>query len=79
MRGMRIATWNIERPKNDTSPSSQRVLAKLREVAADIWILTESHDAIVPDPDFHALSTPTVPAAPIHHDEGEHKTTIWTR
>ncbi len=76
---MRVATWNVERPKNGASPRSQRILAQIREVAADLWILTETHDAIRPGPGYHAASTPTVPAAPIHHDEGEHKTTIWSR
>jgi len=76
---MRIATWNVERPKSSTAPRSQRVLNKFREIAADIWILTETHDAIVPGPDYQSASTPTVPAPPISHADGEHKTTIWSR
>lgn len=76
---MRIATWNIERPKNNTAPRSQRVLSKLREIAADIWILTETHDAICPVPDYHGASTPTVTEPPLYHTVGEHKTTIWSR
>jgi endonuclease/exonuclease/phosphatase family metal-dependent hydrolase len=76
---MRIATWNVERSTNDTSPRSQRVLTRLPEIKADIWILTETRDAITPGPNFHAASTPTVTASPIFHKEGEHKTTIWSR
>ncbi len=76
---MRIATWNVERPKNAHSPRSQHILAKLREVEADIWILTETHEAIAASADYHTTSTPTVTSAPIFHQQGEHKTTIWSR
>jgi hypothetical protein len=76
---MRIATWNVERPKSDTSPRSQRVLQKIHDVAADIWILTETHDTIRPDGGNYAVSTATVPDPPIYHAAGEHKTTIWSR
>jgi endonuclease/exonuclease/phosphatase family metal-dependent hydrolase len=76
---MRIATWNIERPKNSTSPQSQRVLSKIQEIEADIWILTETHDAICPGSGYYAASTPTVTESPIYHAVGEHKTTIWSR
>lgn len=76
---MRIATWNVERPKGNTAPRSQRVLNKIQEIAADIWILTETHDAICPGPVYHDASTPTVSEPPILHATGEHKTTIWSR
>lgn len=76
---MRIATWNVERPKSNTAPRSQRVLNKIQEIAADIWILTETHDAINPGPDYYVASSLNVPNAPILHAEGEHKTTIWSR
>jgi len=76
---IRIATWNIERPRNDTGLRSQRILSRLLEVKADIWILTETHDAVTLGADFHSSSTPTITASPIFHQEGEHKTTIWSR
>lgn len=76
---MRIATWNVERPASSTAPRSQRLLAKVQEIAADIWVLTETHDAICPDLGFYAASTPTVTEPPILHAAGEHKTTIWSR
>lgn len=76
---MRIATWNIERPSNRLNDRSQRILEKLREINADIWILTETHDSIVPEPDFHTVSTTTVTGSPINHRPGEHKTAIWSR
>ena len=75
---MRIATWNVERPKNGSGSRSQRLLAKIREVGADIWILTETHDAITPGAGFHTISTPTIPTPPIYHNEGEHMSTIWS-
>ena len=76
---MRIATWNVERPRNNTAPRSQRVLDKIQEVAADIWILTETHDAICPGLVYYDASTPTVSEPPVLHAAGEHKTTIWSR
>jgi endonuclease/exonuclease/phosphatase family metal-dependent hydrolase len=78
-RTMRIATWNVERPTNDTAPRSQRALKKIQEVAADIWILTETHDAICPDSGYYAISTTSVREPPIYHAAGEHMTTIWSR
>lgn len=76
---IRIATWNIERPKSANQTRSQRILAKIGEIGADIWILTETHDAIQPDSDYHVASTPTVTVPPISHDEGEHKASIWSQ
>ncbi len=76
---MRIATWNIERPSSQFNERSLRVLEKIRENNADIWILTEAHDNIRPGPDYHEASTPTVTDSPILHRDGEHKTTVWSR
>jgi endonuclease/exonuclease/phosphatase family metal-dependent hydrolase len=76
---MRIATWNIERPPGNLNARSGRILEKLREINADIWILTETHDNIRPGQDYQEASTPTVTDPPIFHREGEHKTTVWSR
>ena len=76
---MRIATWNIERPSNRLNDRSQRILEKVKEINADIWILTETHDTIIPGTDYHTASTPTVTASPIYHRPGEHKTAVWSR
>ena len=76
---IRSATWNIERPKNAHQTRSQRILDKIGDLRADIWILTETHDAILPDIDYHVASSPTVTDPPICHNDGEHKASIWSR
>jgi endonuclease/exonuclease/phosphatase family metal-dependent hydrolase len=76
---MRIATWNVERPTNATSPRSKRILARLREVDADIWILTETHDDISPGTAYSAWATKPVPEAPTRHRDGERRTIVWSR
>jgi len=76
---IRIATWNIERPTNSLNARSYRILEKVREINADIWILTETHDTINPGTEYHVASTPTITASPIFHREGEHKTAVWSR
>ena len=53
---MKIATWNTERP----SANSKRVpfiLNELRRIKADIFILTESNECIIPDTSYHIKNT----------------------
>lgn len=76
---MRIATWNVERPKNATSTRSKRILTKLREIDADIWVLTETHDDISPGPEYDYLATEPVRKPPTRHAAGERRTIVWTR
>jgi len=76
---MRIATWNVERPGDGDSSRTKRILAKLEEIAADIWILTETHETVRPKSGAHQVSSPNIEAAPISHRVGEHKVTVWSR
>jgi len=41
----RIATWNIERPKSKTKKTIL-VINKIKELNADILVLTETSDAV---------------------------------
>ena len=53
---MKIATWNIERP----AANSKRVpfiLNELRRIKADILILTESNEYIIPDTSYQIKNT----------------------
>lgn len=43
---MRIGTWNLERATG--GDRNERRLARLREAAADLWVLTETHDDVAP-------------------------------
>lgn len=79
---IRIATWNIDRPKQNGTTRNQKILEQVRKVNADIWILTETNASIIPEsrePDpfsgFVGLaSRPESPSKP-----GQNKTTIWSR
>lgn len=83
-KSIQIATWNIDRPeqKENVTKENQRILEQIREVNADIWILTETSALIIPEsrkPDpfsgFVGLaSRPESPSKP-----GQNKTTIWSR
>ena len=75
---MRIATWNLERPQNNTTKRSQLLGEKIKEINADIWVLTETHDAISPGAEYHPISSEPAPNPPVLHKEGERRTTIWT-
>lgn len=76
---MRIATWNVERPTNATSPRSQRILQKIHHINAGIWILTETHDDITPGPAYTPVATEPVPTPPTRHKPGERRTILWSR
>jgi hypothetical protein len=43
---MRIATWNLERPRRNSVRRVPGQLAQIERVDADLWILTETSDAI---------------------------------
>lgn len=79
---LRIATWNIDRPKQNGLKKNPLIVEKLREIDADIWVLTETNASIVPEPKkpdpfwgyVGVASRPECPKKP-----GENKTTIWSR
>lgn len=73
---MRIAPWNIERPKNAGSARSRRILDKICDIDADIWILTETHDAICPGDNYHP--TPLGRSLLGHRSSGRVVATIAT-
>lgn len=65
----RIGTWNVER-----APRSRRDRQR-QEVAgadADVWVLTETHDAL----DLHPAYRPVSSRA---HGQGERWVTVWSR
>lgn len=73
---LRIATWNVERPKRLEGTRRDRLLTAIQIVQADIWILTETHTSISPDSGFTSISTQTADRA---HELGEIWVTIWSR
>lgn len=75
MTTMRIATWNLERPKQNGHAKNLRRIEKIREIDADLWVLTETHSAIALD-GYACLATPSQPG---YHANGESFAAIWSR
>ena len=73
---MRIATWNLERPGLGNDARNQAVLEKIREVNADIWILTETHEVIDLSETHHGVTTTPSRRKP---RSGEACAAIWSR
>lgn len=74
---MRIATWNVERPKPTGWKIPPAQLLRMAEVDADIWVLTETHLTHAPSGEhrFSAFSPPHPERRPVH----ERWTAIWSR
>jgi endonuclease/exonuclease/phosphatase family metal-dependent hydrolase len=74
---LRIATWNVERPKPRgwKIPPAQR--ERMAEVGADIWVLTETHLDHQPTPEHtHCAFSPPHPE---RRPEHERWVGIWSR
>ena len=53
---LRIATWNVERPKGRSDAPAVAFFKAVQAVQADIWILTETHDSLSPGAGFTAVT-----------------------
>ena len=73
---LRIATWNLDRPRVSQSARRARLSQSVMAVAADIWILTETHATITPGQNF-AVATTSAPERP--HEQGEAWVAVWSR
>lgn len=77
---LRIATWNLRRPKYNGWKNKPAILRKINEINADIWILTETNESISksisPGSDYEPVSSTFIPD---YHTFGESCVTIWSR
>jgi len=73
---MRIATWNLQRPKAGHPKNAGR-LAKIAEVDADIWILTETDESVGLNETHYSASTELSPRKKPRPTEA--CATIWSR
>ena len=73
---MRIATWNLEHPDPKDTVLNLARMEKIREIEADIWILTETHEVIDLSATHHGSSTLTSPRKP---RSGEACVAVWSR
>jgi endonuclease/exonuclease/phosphatase family metal-dependent hydrolase len=79
---MKIATWNLERPKQPKtfSRKNELILEKLKEINADILILTETNSCINPGDDFIGFrSEELVPCKECEYTTGENRATVWVK
>ena len=51
---MRIANWNLERPKVGQTSKLEGLVEQMAEVSADVWIFTESSEVVTPGVDYEA-------------------------
>lgn len=73
---IRIATWNVERPKPQGWKIPPAQLRRMAEVSADIWVLTETQLDHAPSEEHRfSVFSPPLPDGPAH----ERWTAIWSR
>ena len=76
---LRIATWNVERPTR-FSHKVPAINAALKELAAEIVVLTETNTCIVPGDGYYVCST--LPLAPDkdgeYYKQGELRVSIYS-
>ncbi len=74
---LRIATWNVERPRDGWKirPAQHR---RMDQVDADVWILTETRTSFSPGPGYHGLHTPPHPQRDVLTGD-ERYVGIWSR
>ncbi|WP_295391713.1 endonuclease/exonuclease/phosphatase family protein [uncultured Thiodictyon sp.] len=72
---MRIATWNLERPRKGGEIKNALLLQRMREIDADIWVLTEASEAVFL-PGYYAVATPPLDG---YHRPGETSTAVLSR
>lgn len=73
---MKIATWNLQRPGKTKTERATRLQERISAVDADIWVLTETNEIVIPGPEFSGVASPAVAGL---HRSGENWTTIWSR
>jgi endonuclease/exonuclease/phosphatase family metal-dependent hydrolase len=73
---IRIATWNVQRPKLSEVKRCDRLLESIQAMQADIWVLTETHALLSPGLDFTSATTEE---SDLIHELGETWVTIWSR
>lgn len=73
---MRIATWNLKRARPENWKSTPRLQAMMPEVAPAVWVLTESHPAVSPGPEYDLTA---VSGDAADRPDGECWVAIWVR
>lgn len=74
---LRIGTWNVEYA--DVAATNARRSDVLDQHPADIWILTETHDAFTPGPDYRAVHGRQRPPGGTRVKSGSRWVSVWSR
>ena len=75
---MRIATWNINRPRSTHTYRRAEIDRHICNVNADVWVLTETHQTVVPGPPYTVVSSDT-PDDYNNFEVGERWVSIWSK
>ncbi|MBI1256549.1 MAG: hypothetical protein GC204_03675 [Chloroflexi bacterium] len=73
---MRIATWNLDHAIPIRRPALRAVMTAH---PADIWVLTETHDAVVPGPDMVGVHSEQRPFESDRVRSGSRWASVWSR
>lgn len=73
---VRVATWNVARPVPSARRRRELVAEQIRVIAADVWVLTETHDDVAPGPEYRSASTS---GADRTSEPGERWVSVWSR
>jgi hypothetical protein len=77
--GLKIATWNLERPRPSSYVKNPQIIEELRRIGADILVLTETSSVIDLGSEYsHSLASVPLPVSQ-YSGAGENRTTIWSK
>jgi len=82
---LKIATWNLDRPRPFTRKlKNDAITEKLREIDADILVLTETNSCINLHDNYQTCFSTTclfqsLAVGKERYDEGENRVTIWSK
>jgi exonuclease III len=80
---MKIATWNLDRPKSWRKPKNSRIIEILREIDADILVLTETNSCINPGETYRSFASASLAGSISRkgekYEDGENRVTIWSK
>jgi len=80
---MKIATWNVERPSSSSKMRNSKILDALKNIDADILILTETNSWIHPGKEYSSFATASLTESfstkGEPYKEGENRVTIWSK
>jgi hypothetical protein len=73
---MRVATWNLDRPRARQSARIECITRQIQEVDADVWLLTETSHLVVPGD--RCASIIAEPTGTDRSEPQEARSAIWS-